>query len=159
MSPQKVRVHDGWTCRAGLAQLRGGYHSSEEDPELSQLSEYLGLSHHLGHPSSDMSGTNESQTWWPSPCWPVVWEGLAELRAPSRVAQNRDYDSLHTPILSPALENMHLTMLSQSAGMGKRVILPLLLFLKSSDKSSDIFISDTDWVSWAKVWALLYTQG
>ncbi|EPQ14979.1 hypothetical protein D623_10024734 [Myotis brandtii] len=35
-------------------------------------------------------------------------------------------------------------MPSQSAGMGKRVIPLLLLFLKSSDKSSDIFISDTD---------------
>lgn len=63
MSPQKVRVLDGWTCRAGPAQLRGGYHPLEEDSELSQLSEYLGLSYHLGHPSSDMSGTNESQVW------------------------------------------------------------------------------------------------
>lgn len=41
MSPQKVRVQDAWTGRAGPTLLKGGSTLGKEDPELRWLCEYV----------------------------------------------------------------------------------------------------------------------
>lgn len=162
MSSQKVRVQDRWTARAGPAQRRGGSHSWGGRSWAQVV---------VGIPGP------ESSPWAPL-LWHVrnLWQpglitqsllatGLRELCTGQSSEQGCPEQPLQFPahpVLSPALENVYLKLCApdavQSAGVCKKVTQLLLLFLKHWQVSDDIFISDTDQVSWGKVLAPFYTK-
>lgn len=120
-SPQKVRVQDGWTGRAGPTQLKGGSTLEKGDPELRWLCEYVAWASAWGTPHLSLVAQSLLATGLRGLCRGQSSELRAELLRATNIFPAQ-------PSPEPSLGNVHLRQCApeaaQWAGVCKGLIPP-----------------------------------